>query len=101
MAYKNAEDTLFRDKLAIEGTHMAKERTILAYARTGISLLGLAVLIYRFIDFGNPIINDLILAGVGLPGVFLTFYGLYRVFHTRNERKEFERFTNSAPLDLV
>ena len=35
------QESIFRDKLAIERTLMANERTLLAYARTVLGLLGL------------------------------------------------------------
>lgn len=94
MAYPSAEKLTLRDKLAIERTHLAKERTILAYVRTGITLAGLAAVVYRFFDFGTPLYNAAIAVIIGAPGLVLTLYGLYRVFFLRIERKNFERQTN-------
>jgi putative membrane protein len=41
MAYENltSEDLILRDRLAIDRTHLANERTLLAYARTAFMLV--------------------------------------------------------------
>lgn len=40
----------FGDRLALDRTYMAKERTILAYIRTGLALVGVNLLVYKFIE---------------------------------------------------
>jgi putative membrane protein len=92
MSYKGLEkETILRDKLAIERTYLAKERTILSYIRTGLALLGVAIFVYRFMDI-DIMYKNIIIALFGIPGVYITFYGVYKVALRRNQRKEFEKY---------
>jgi len=83
-----------RDELALERTYLAKERTILAYVRTGLSLIGIAAFIYKFIEM-SPLYKTAITLALGLPGVVVTAYGLYKTILYRRERKKIQRVSLS------
>ncbi len=82
------EEKILRDNLAIERTYLAKERTVLAYVRTGLAIIGVALFFYKFIDM-EATLKTVLTAMMMIPGVFLTFYGLYKTVHHRNKRKVF------------
>ena len=77
-----SEDTKLRDDLARDRTAMANERTLLAYGRTSLGLLGLAVVIFKFTDPESAMIwGSLSLTAAG----FVFFWGLrsYRMVNAR------------------
>lgn len=84
-----AAESDLRDKLALERTFLAKERTILSYVRTGITFIGVALFIWRFVEVGDLFRYALFVLFV-IPGAYATLYGMYKIMVRRRERKVFE-----------
>ncbi len=82
-------DMSLRDKLALDRTYLAKERTVLSYVRTGITFMGVAFFVYRFME-ADQIIKTIISLFFGIPGVYAVSYGMYKTLLHRKGRKEFE-----------
>lgn len=78
--FKNKDDIILRDYLALERTKLANERTLLAYSRTSLYMLlgGIAFLQIE----GLRRIQWLGYLALGLS-VILIFIGLYRFFQIR------------------
>jgi putative membrane protein len=78
------------DKLALDRTFLANERTVLAYIRTGLALVGMNLVIYKFIEVD---VFYLILLSVVLsvPGVYILAYGFYKLLFYHKKRGELER----------
>ncbi len=66
-------DSTLRDELARDRTQLANERTILSYSRTVLGILGLAVIVYKFVpgDLGIPLSVAMVIvaAAIGFVGV--------------------------------
>lgn len=75
------EDQLtLSDKLAIERTHLANERTFLAFFRSSVFFLGSGLSIIH-IDFFDEVTN--LGWGFVILSPFMFLFGLYRVFSVR------------------
>jgi putative membrane protein len=82
-------ETSLRDKLALDRTYLAKERTVLSYVRTGVTFLGVAFFVYRFMDADD--LSKIILTLLfGIPGLYAVSFGMYKTLNHRRDRKEFE-----------
>jgi len=79
-----------RDKLALDRTYLAKERTTLSYIRTGITFIGVSFFVWRFIDAGS-IVKALLSLLFAVPGLYAVVRGMKSIFSGRNDRKEFEQ----------
>jgi putative membrane protein len=78
-----------RDRLALDRTYMAKERTILAYIRTGIAVIGMVLLIYQFLEITSAQKALLSLAIISLS-VYAAVVGMRKTLLLRKKRRDFE-----------
>lgn len=76
------EDTTLRDKLAKDRTVLANEQTLLAYARTSVALLALAVFVFKFAPTAMGITIG-VFSLVGTGGVMLLGWRNYRSISNR------------------
>ena len=76
------EETILRDKLALDRTQLANERTFLAYARTALALVVLAAFIFRFSPTPSGVALGL-LALVAAGGVIVWGVRKYRTVSVR------------------
>jgi putative membrane protein len=59
--------------------HLANERTLLAWVRTALGLMGLGVMVAKFVQTEGPSAELVGMAFVGF-GALMLLYGLYRYF---------------------
>ena len=78
------------DKLAIERTHLANERTFLAFFRSSVFFLGTGLSIIH-ISFFDDVTN--LGWGFVILSPFMFLFGLYRVFSVRKFIKKTVRQT--------
>ncbi|MES1923724.1 DUF202 domain-containing protein [Salinisphaera sp. T31B1] len=65
-------DTLItRDWLALSRTRLANERTLLAYLRTSVSLIGLGLIMAKWFDHRLVVYTGIALAGLGILVVLI------------------------------
>lgn len=69
------------DRLAVDRTRLANERTFLAYLRTGLGGVGLAFLLVRFTD---DVPSVAIGIATGVASVLLIAWGVIRFRKVRN-----------------
>jgi putative membrane protein len=88
MAYEDfsAEELILRDRLALDRTHLANERTLLAYVRTAFMLIvGGATAIKALPDDRVAVISGWILLAIGVL-VAVVGAGRFQIFRRRVER---------------
>jgi putative membrane protein len=78
--FKNKEEIILRDYLALERTKLANERTLLAYSRTSLYMLLGGIAFLQIEGFRR--IQWMGYLALGLS-VILIFIGLYRFFQIR------------------
>lgn len=76
-------NTVTRDKLALERTRLANERTLLAYIRTGLSLLAAAAVLFHFFSPQNTYIA--IAWFLMVAGLVVLIIGLVRFKQVRTK----------------
>lgn len=70
-----------RDILARDRTHLANERTLLAYWRTAFALIVLGAFLIKFLDSQFTMTATIAI----VFGVFLFVFGTIRFFHYKNK----------------
>ncbi len=73
-------DTEIRDLLALDRTHLANERTLLAYVRTALALAGAGAGLIQFFDTSTSQTTGWILIGSGVAGLLV---GIWRFLVVR------------------
>ena len=83
-------DTLIaRDWLALSRSRLANERTLLAYIRTGLSMIGLGAILAKWIEHPSALVGGVALA---IGGVAVLAVGLLRFVQ---EDRRYRRLTHS------
>lgn len=81
-------DTLIaRDWLALSRSRLANERTLLAYVRTSLSMIGLGAILAKWIDHPTALGGGIVLAAAG---VVVLAVGLVRFVQ---ENRRYQRLT--------
>ena len=79
---ENKDNKNIKDLLAVKRTHLANERTLLAYSRTALTLIGLGVLLIKY----EPSEVSQI---IGIFSIALAFIisgiGIFRFFKTKRQ----------------
>jgi putative membrane protein len=85
-AYKTKMDMILRDKLALDRTHLANERTLLSYLRTGLYLIVFATAVFKL-----EILREMLWLGAicVILGVIVAIYGAIRYYRVS---KRIERY---------
>ena len=68
-------DTDLRDQLAVDRTHLANERTLLAYIRTALALAGAGAGLLHFFDTSQSRVTGVLLIAAAVSG---TLIGVWR-----------------------
>ncbi len=84
--YRNREEIILRDFLALERTRLANERTLLAYLRTSLYMVLGGIAFLQLKDFAS--IRWLGYVTIGLAGVFIVT-GIVRFYHLRRSMREY------------
>jgi putative membrane protein len=83
------EQLIARDWLALSRSRLANERTLLAYIRTSLAMIGLGALLAKWIDHPSALIGGVALA---TGGVVVVGVGLVRFVQ---EDRRYRRLTHS------
>lgn len=77
-----------RDWLALSRSRLANERTLLAYIRTSLSMIGLGAILAKWIEHPSALVGGIVLGGTG---VFVLIVGGVRFVQ---ENRRYRRLTN-------
>jgi putative membrane protein len=85
-AYKTKVNMILRDKLALDRTHLANERTLLSYLRTGLYLIVFATAVFKL-----EILEEMRWLGSisVILGIIVAIFGVIRFFRAA---KRIERY---------
>lgn len=91
--YKTKVDMILRDKLALDRTHLANERTLLSYLRTGLYLVVFATAVFKL-----EMLEEMRWLGSisVVLGVLVAVFGVIRFFKAS---KRIERYYLDSPAE--
>ncbi len=84
--FKNQDQIILRDYLALERTKLANERTLLAYSRTSLYMLLGGIAFLQLEDFSNIIWVGYLAIGMS---IVLIIVGIYRYFLIKYRLKNY------------
>ncbi|NLB26218.1 MAG: DUF202 domain-containing protein [Bacteroidales bacterium] len=94
--FRNRDQIILRDYLALERTKLANERTLLSYSRTSLYMLLGGIAFLQLEDFSNIVWVGYLAIGLS---IILIIIGIYKFFLIRHRLADYYKTNNPVKIE--